>query len=95
MELRSPVRWYGGKGNMVKKLLKLIPEHKIYVEVFGGGASLLFAKEPSPIEIYNDIDEGLVNFFRVLRDPEKFGKFYAKAVLTPYSRAEFYYCRDT
>jgi len=39
--------------------------------------------------VYNDIDEGLVNFFRVLRDPEKFGKFYARAVLSPYSKTEY------
>jgi DNA adenine methylase len=93
--LRSPVIWFGGKGNMVAKLLKFIPLHRIYVEVFGGGASLLFAKEPSPVEVYNDIDSGLVNFFRVLRDKDKFQEFYRKVCLTPYSREEFYYCRDT
>jgi len=83
---------------MVNKLLKLLPPHdsyKIYVEPFGGGASLLFAKKPSPVEVYNDLDEGLVNFFRVLRDEEKFKKFYHKVVLTPYSRKEFYDCRET
>lgn len=44
---------------MVAKLLPLIPPHKIYVEPFGGGASLLFAKEPSPVEVYNDIDSAV------------------------------------
>lgn len=44
--MRSPIRWFGGKGNMVSKLLKLVPPHEHYVEVFGGGASLLFAKPP-------------------------------------------------
>jgi len=92
---QSPIVWFGGKGNMVAKLLKLIPPHKIYVEVFGGGASLLFAKKPSPVEVYNDIDSGVVNFFRVLRDEEKFQKFYEKVCLTPYSREEYYYCVDT
>lgn len=80
---------------MVAKLLPLIPPHKIYVEVFGGGASLLFAKEPSPVEVYNDLDSGLVNFFRVLRDPGKFEKFYRKVCFTPYSREEYCFCRDT
>lgn len=93
--LRSPIRYIGGKGNMVNKLLKFIPNHKIYVEVFGGGASLLFAKKPSKVEVYNDIDGDLVNFFRVLRDKEKFEEFYRKVCLTPYSREEFYFCRDT
>lgn len=93
--MRSPVLWIGGKGNIVSRLLKYIPAHKVYVEVFGGGASLLFAKSPSPIEVYNDINSDLVNFFRVLRDEKLFEKFYRKVVFTPYSREEFYRFRDS
>ncbi len=80
---------------MVAWLLKFVPSHKIYVEPFGGGGSLLLAKAPSLIEVYNDIDSGLVNFFRVLRDPEKFERFYRLAALTPYSREEYYFCVKT
>lgn len=93
--LRSPIRWFGGKGKITVKLLPLIPAHQIYVEPFGGGASLLFAKKPSKIEVYNDLDSGLVNFFRVLRDKEKFEKFHRLVSLTPYSREEYNFCRDT
>lgn len=57
-DMRSPIWWFGGKGQMTSKLVKLIPEHQTYVEPFGGGASLLFAKYPSPVEVYNDIGEG-------------------------------------
>lgn len=85
----------GGKFYMRKHLLKLLPPHHTYVEVFGGGAQLLFAKPPSPVEVYNDIDGELVNFFRVLRDPKKFKRFYRLVCLTPYSRAEYYHCRQT
>lgn len=94
-KLRSPIKYFGGKGNFCKNLLKFIPQHKIYVEVFGGGASLLFAKQPSPIEVYNDINSDLVNFFRVLRDEEKFEKFYKKVYLTPFSREERSFCYKT
>jgi DNA adenine methylase len=62
------------------------------VEVFGGGGSLLLAKEPSPLEVYNDIHSGVVNFYRVLRDNQD--ELIAKLRLTPFSREEFYYCRD-
>lgn len=93
--LRSPIVWFGGKGNMVAKLLPLIPPHRIYVEPFGGGASLLFAKKPSPVEVYNDLDSGLVNFFRVLRDPKKFERLHKLVSLTPYSREEYDFCRAT
>ena len=68
-KMGSPIRWYGGKGNFVQHLLPCIPPHKCYAEVFGGGGSLLFAKERSPVEIYNDIDGDVVTFFRLFHDP--------------------------
>ncbi len=92
--MRSPIVWFGGKGQLVPKLLKYVPKHTYYCEVFGGGANLLFAKEPSSFEVYNDIDSGLVNFFKVLRDERKFEKFYRKVCLTPYSRETYDWCRE-
>ena len=80
---------------MTKKLLPYITEHHTYVEPFGGGASLLFAKDPSPVEVYNDIDEGLVNFFRIIADPRTFRKFYHRVEVLPYTRAEYNRCRAT
>ena len=65
--MESPFGWPGGKRNLKKTLLAAIPEHKAYVEVFAGSAKLLFAKEPSPWEILNDINDELVNFFRVAK----------------------------
>jgi DNA adenine methylase len=89
-QLRSPIAWFGGKGLRVKKLKELIPSHKIYVEAFGGGASLLISKDPSAIEVYNDLNSGLVNFFRVLRHPLQFKRFRQLAQLTPFAREEYY-----
>lgn len=77
---------------MLRHLLPLIPPHRIYVEVFGGAAHLLFAKQPSEIEVYNDIDSALVNFFRVLRDPVKSEELCRLLTLTPYSREEHSMC---
>jgi DNA adenine methylase len=91
---RSPVCWFGGKNTMAKHLMPLIPEHSIYVEPFGGGAALLIAKEPSPVEVYNDLDSGLVNFFRVLRDPAKWAELQRLAAVTPYSREEYIRFRE-
>ncbi len=87
--MRSPICWFGGKGNMVAKLLPLIPRHHIYAEVFGGGASLMMAKQPSNVEVYNDIDLRLTNLFRVLRCQEQFEEFNRLANLTAFSREEF------
>lgn len=91
--LRSPIPYLGGKGLLVKRLLPLFPPHQRYVEVFGGGASVLLAKPPSPFEVYNDIDRVVVTFWRVLRDPELFQEFVVRASLTPYSREEYRECK--
>jgi DNA adenine methylase len=73
----SPIRWVGGKSRLRKTILERIPEHQCYVEVFGGAAWVLFAKEPSPAEVYNDVDGELVNLFLILqRRPEEFCKAF-------------------
>ncbi len=89
-----PLKYFGGKNSMLNNLLSLIPPHKSYVEVFAGGARLLFTKTPSQIEVLNDIEGNLVNFFKVLRDEEKYKKLQELLKKTPYSRDEFYFCRD-
>ncbi len=94
-KLRSPIRYFGGKGTFFKNLLALFPTHSTYVEPFAGGASLLFAKSPSSSEVINDIHPGLMNLYRVLQDPQMFNKLMELLRHTPYSREEFYRCRET
>lgn len=91
--MKSPINWYGGKYYMTKRLVPIIAHipHVTYVEVFGGAAHLLFAKPPSKIEVYNDLHEGLVNFWRVLRDDPD--TLQQKLTLTPYARAEYVACQ--
>lgn len=80
-------RWYGGKYSHLDWLLPLLPKTKHYCEPFGGSAAVLLNREPSPIETYNDIDEEVGDFFRVLRDkPEE---LLWKLYLTPFSYSEF------
>jgi DNA adenine methylase len=73
--LNSPIAYFGGKAKLANKLLPLFPTHKRYVEVFGGGGSILFAKSLSDLEVYNDIDSALYEFFTVLADAKQFAKF--------------------
>ena len=93
-KLRSPVKRFGSKAPHVGKLLPLICGHQVYAETYGGGAALLFAKRPSPVEVINDIDGGVINLFRVLQDPLLFEEFYRLVYVTPYSREQYYHCRD-
>ena len=54
--------------------------------MFGGGASLLFAKPPSKVEVYNDIDGDVVAFFRLFHDHEAMKEFKRKCHYTPFSQ---------
>lgn len=65
--IRSPIKWVGGKSKLRKTILPMIPEHECYVEVFGGAGWILFAKDPSRVEVLNDIDGELMNFFYVVK----------------------------
>jgi DNA adenine methylase len=65
--LKPPITYYGGKQRLSKELLRLIPQHKLYVEAFMGGGALFFRKSPSESEIINDINGEVVNFYFVLQ----------------------------
>ena len=65
--MNSPFGWPGGKRALKKTLLTLIPAHDLYCEVFAGSAKLLFAKDPAPFEVMNDLNGEVINFFRVAK----------------------------
>ena len=61
----GPLSYIGGKNRLAKKIISVLPEHTTYVEPFAGGAQVLFHKLPSNVEVINDLDFEVVNFFRV------------------------------
>jgi DNA adenine methylase len=61
----GPLSYIGGKNRLAKKIISVLPEHTTYVEPFAGGAQVLFHKQPSNVEVLNDLDFEVVNFFRV------------------------------
>jgi DNA adenine methylase len=65
--MRTPISYYGGKQTLSAIILGLIPEHRIYCEPFLGGAAVFFAKKPSKVEIINDTNCELINFYEVLK----------------------------
>lgn len=66
-KMKSPVKYYGGKAKMLPHILPLIPDHKVYVEAFAGGASLYFYKNTSSVEMLNDTNRNVTNFYRALK----------------------------
>ncbi|MFO0839324.1 MAG: DNA adenine methylase [Phycisphaerae bacterium] len=80
--------WYGGKFSHLEWLLPLLPSCHHFCEPFGGSAAVLLNRQPSPVETYNDLDGGVVNFFRVLRDQKE--RLVEAIGLTPFSREEFF-----
>jgi len=57
----------GGKSKSVKNIVPIIPKHKTYVEPFFGGGWVFFSKEKSKVEILNDINGDLINFYNVIK----------------------------
>lgn len=94
MSQKSVISWYGGKAKMAKQIINLMPRHKTYVEVFGGGGHIILNKKRVPLEVYNDVNSGLISLFMTIRNKKHFKRFQEMLQLTPYSREEFEYAKD-
>lgn len=79
--------WLGGKSQLARTIIEMMPEHQAYVEVFGGAGWVLFKKTPSPVELINDINNDLVNLYRILKF--HFEAFLAEFELQLFSRTIF------
>ena len=84
---KTPITYYGGKINLVSKILPLIPKHRVYVEPFFGGGAVFFAKEKSEAEVINDTNAMAVNFYEVARSD--FANLKKKIEGTLFSRASY------
>jgi DNA adenine methylase len=84
IHLRPPVAYYGGKQTLLPVILPMIPEHTRYVEPFLGGGAVYWSKEPSQVEIINDLDGFVINFYQVVKTDFDALKMMIDA--TPYAR---------
>lgn len=66
--MKTPISYYGGKQKLMPKILPLIPEHNLYAEPFCGGAAIFFGKEGSNVEVINDTNSELINFYKVAQN---------------------------
>lgn len=83
------LRYHGGKWMLGPWVISHFPDHRVYVEPFGGAANVLLRKERSYAEVYNELHPGVVNLFRVLRDPDLSRDLKRLAELTPFAHREF------
>lgn len=66
--MKPAIPYYGGKSKLASRILPLFPAHVCYAEPFAGGAAILFAKEPSQVEVINDTNQEIINFYRVVKN---------------------------
>jgi DNA adenine methylase len=66
VKMKTPITYYGGKQTMLKHIRPLVPKHNLYTEAFAGGAALFFDKEPSNVEVINDLNGELINFYKTV-----------------------------
>ena len=71
IHLDSFISWIGGKKLLRRQILEQFPDsgtYDRYIEVFGGAAWVLFARDRhAEMEVYNDVNGQLVNLFRVVK----------------------------
>lgn len=89
MPPRPILRWHGGKWAQARGILQFFPRHRVYTEAYGGAWSVGMQKPRSYAEIWNDLDDELVNLFRVMRDERMSTELLAALELTPFARTEF------
>ena len=85
--MKCVLKYPGAKNRIAPWICEYIPKHNVYLEPFAGSLAVLFNKERSHIETVNDLDEEIVNFFRVLRDQKE--ELKEAIYLTPFSRKEY------
>ncbi len=85
--MNPPFSYYGGKTGLAPRIVAMMPPHRVYIEPFAGSLAVLFAKRPAMHEIVNDLDDAVVNFFRMLRDHPK--ELAHVCALSPHARAEY------
>ena len=90
--MRTPITYYGGKQGLSVRIISMIPRHRIYCEPFFGGGAVFFAKYKSEIEVINDNNEMLINFYKICR--EKFEELQELVCNTLHSEAVFLKARD-
>ena len=85
-----PLNYFGGKWKSAPWYIENMPPHKTFVDLFGGGCNIILRKPRSKYEIYNDLDGEVINFFRIIQNPDTCQKLFRLLKRIPYAREAFY-----
>ena len=87
-DLRA-LQYYGGKARKAQWIAELLPweQRTCYMEPFSGMASVLLARAPVNLEILNDLNGRVINWWRAIRDES--AEFARLLQYTPHSRNEY------
>ncbi len=66
--MKTPISYYGGKQNLITTILPLFPKHQTYIEPFVGGGAIFWAKHKSSVEVINDVNRELINFYECVQN---------------------------
>lgn len=61
------VSWIGGKRRLADILISRFSPRACYVKVFAGAAPLFFMRPPAEVEVFNDVNDDLINRYRVVQ----------------------------
>lgn len=87
--MHTPITYYGGKQQLTKVILGMIPPHRVYCEPYFGGGAVFFAKGKSFCEVINDIDDRIITFYEVCQDAVLFRQLMERVQHTLDSEREF------
>jgi DNA adenine methylase len=85
------LKWIGGKHTLGEFIIKLMPPHKEYIEVFMGGGNIFLQKPLATVNVVNDLNNNLINMYKVINDEKKKEALKMLFDHVPYGRAFFEY----
>jgi DNA adenine methylase len=90
--LKPPMKYPGNKYDSLPHILGRLPYMDVFVDVFGGSASVLLGRKPHGLEVYNDRFSGVVDFYRCIRD--HLIPLTERLELIIHSREEWEWCKE-
>jgi DNA adenine methylase len=87
-KLRPLLKWHGGKSYLARRIVSLFLEHRVFIEPFAGGLSVLLNKPRAEVEVANDLNTDVIHLYETLVADES-GAFRAALRRLPYGKPTF------